>query len=394
MAKSRRADTILTHAGLNPRGNEGIVNPPVYHASTILFPTLEDMEARALRPFDGFNYGRSGTPTTRAFENAVTELEGGHRAVAVGSGLAAVTTAISAFVSAGDHLLVADSVYGPTRAYCDKVLARFGVETTYYDPCIGAGIERLIRPETRAVYMESPGSQTFEIQDVPAIAAAARARGVVTMIDNTWATPLFFRPFDHGVDLSVHAATKYMVGHSDAMMGIVVCRTEELFQTVKSYANHVGHHAAPDDVYLAQRGLRSMGARLRQHQESALKVARWLEGRPEVARVLHPALPQHPGHHLWRRDFAGSSGLFGVVLKPVPKSAVAAMLNGMELFGMGYSWGGFESLITLCHVARIRTATRWEDAGPLLRLHVGLEDPDDLIEDLARGFTRLNQSAG
>jgi cystathionine beta-lyase len=389
MKRTYRPRTLLAHAGLKPDENHGIVNPPVYHASTILWPSVEHMHQVHAAPFDHWSYGRTGTPTTAAFEEAVSALEGAHRSVATPSGLAAVTVALGAFLKAGDHILVTDTVYGPTRKYCDKVLRRFGVEVTYYDPLIGAGIAELIRDTTRVVYMESPGSSTFEIQDVPAIAAAARAAGAVSMIDNTWATPLLFRPLDHGVDLSIHAATKYMVGHSDAMMGVVACRTKEQFVTVKTNGQLHGNSAAPDDLYLALRGLRTMGVRLQQHEANALEVARWLQGRPEVARVLYPALPDDPGHALWQRDFAGASGLFGVELMPVPEAAVNAMLNGMDLFRMGASWGGYESLILPIDLGPLRTATRWSGEGPLLRLHVGLEDPADLIEDLEAGFDRL-----
>lgn len=393
MKRPYRRNTTLVHAGRHPDENHGILNPPVYHASTITWPSVEHMHAVHAAPFDHWSYGRTGTPTTAAFEEAVAVLEGGHRAIATPSGLSAIALSIGAFVSAGDHVLMTDTCYGPTRKFCDRVLKRFGVEVTYYDPLVGAGIADLIRDETRIVYMESPGSGTFEVQDVPAIAAAARAAGAVSMIDNTWATPLLFRPIDHGVDISIHAATKYMVGHSDAMMGVAVCRTKEQFVAVKTHAQLNGNSAAPDDLYLAQRGLRTMAVRLKQHEENALVVARWLQGRPEVARVLFPALPDDPGHALWKRDFAGASGLFGVLLKPVPDAAVDALLNGLELFPMGASWGGYESLILPIDMKGLRSCRPWAVEGPLLRLHVGLEDPDDLIEDLERGLDRLNAHA-
>lgn len=394
MTRSRKPQTILTHAGRHPYENHGIVNPPVYHASTILHRTLDGFEESAKQPFDTYRYGRIGTPTTLAFEEAVAAVEGGHRAVSTGSGLSAIVVAMTGFLAAGDHVLVTDSAYGPTRTYCDKVLARFGVETTYYDPLIGAGIADLIRDTTRIVFLESPGSLTFEVQDVPAIAAVAQARGIVTMIDNTWATPLYFRPFDHGVDLSIHAATKYIVGHSDAMMGVVTCRTRELFETVKGFAVQSGAGAGPDDVYLAQRGLRTMAVRLRQHHENGLRVADWLRGRPEVDRVLHPGLPDDPGHALWKRDFAGASGLFSVLLKPAPRAALAALVDHMELFGMGASWGGYESLILPSKPQTMRTARPWTEAGTLVRLHIGLEDPDDLIADLEAGLRRYAAAMG
>lgn len=394
MSKSRRPATVLAHAGRHPRENHGMVNPPVYHTSTVLWPTVAAMDASHAGFEHGvYSYGRIGTPTSEAFEDAVTALEGGHGTVAVSSGLAAVNVALTAFVKAGDHVLITDSAYGPTRRYADAVLARFGVEVEYYDPLVGAGIEALFRGNTRLVYLESPGSLTFEVQDVPAIAAAARARGILTALDNTWATPLGFDAFGHGVDITVHAATKYMVGHSDAMMGVVGAREKSIWLKLKSFAVMSGHCAGPDDLYLAQRGLRTMGVRLRQHQENALEIARWLQARPEVARVLYPALPQDPGHALWRRDFTGASGLFAIVLQPASATQVAAMLDGMELFQMGASWGGYESLILPTHPEKIRTATIWQAEGPGVRLHVGLEDPADLIADLEAGLDRLRAAA-
>ncbi len=388
-SKSKKLDTLLAHAGRAPEENFGIVNPPVYHASTVLFPTVAALEAGGRNRYDQVTYGRHGTPTTFALEEAVAAVEGGHRAVAFCSGAASCFAAILAFVSAGDHVLVTDSVYGPVRAFCTGVLARFGVATTFYDPRIGGAIAGLIRDNTRIVYLESPGSLTFEVQDVPAIVAAAKERGVHTIIDNTWAAPLFFKPLALGVDVSVMSATKYVVGHSDAMMGLAVC-TEASFLPVRNAATQLGNHAAPDDCYLALRGLRSAGVRLRQHQAQGLALARWLAQRPEVARVLHPGLAADPGHELWRRDFTGASGLFAIVLRAgITKPAIAAMLDGMELFGMGASWGGFESLILPVYPDRIRTAVAWRD-GPVLRLHAGLEDIGDLIDDLDRGFARLN----
>ncbi|WP_448187634.1 cystathionine beta-lyase [Azospirillum sp. sgz301742] len=387
--KGAKPDTLLGHVGRDPQANSGIINPPVYHASTVLFPTLEALEASDRNPFEIVNYGRVGTPTSHAFEEAVAAIEGGYRAVTAASGLAAIATALTAFTKAGDHILVTDSAYGPTRRVCNDILARYGVEIEYYDPLIGAGIAGLIRPNTSVVFLESPGSLTFEVQDVPAIAKAAKAAGATVILDNTWATPLFFKPFDHGVDVSVHAATKYIVGHADAMLGMMVCN-EASWATVKRNAVRFGTCAGPDDMYLGLRGLRTLSVRLKRHQESALALADWLAARPEVARVLHPARPGDTGYELWKRDFTGASGLFSMVLKPVPKPALAAMLDGMELFGMGYSWGGFESLILPAHPAGVRTATTWQAEGPLIRLHAGLEDVDDLIRDLDRGFARLN----
>jgi len=386
--KDAKPETILTHAGSSPFDQHGIVNPPVYHASTVLFPTLAALENSDANPFETINYGRIGTPTSQAFERAVAELEGGWRAVTAASGLAAIATALSAFTKAGDHVLIADCVYGPTRRFADEVLSRYGVSVQYYDPLIGAGIAALIRPETSVVYLESPGSLTFEVQDVPAIAAAAKRAGVTVLMDNTWATPLCFRPFDHGVDVSIHAATKYIVGHSDAMLGLMVCN-QAAWEPVKRAAVRFGTAAGPDDVYLGLRGLRSLGVRLKRHGEAGLALADWLSRQPEVARVLHPARPGDAGHELWRRDFSGACGLFAVLLQPCAKSAVAAMLDHMELFGLGYSWGGFESLALPVHPRRVRTATTWDEPGPLLRFHAGLEDIDDLIRDLEAGFARL-----
>jgi cystathionine beta-lyase len=389
MAKSPRKDrTIITHGGNDPEANFGVVNPPIYRASTILYPTLRDMQERGRKKFDTVYYGRYGTPTTFAFEAAVAELEGADRAVALPSGLAACTGALLSFLQAGDHLLMVDSTYEPTRAFCDQQLARFGISTTYYDPLIGADIAKLIQPNTKVVYMESPGSHTFEIQDVPAIAAAARARGCTTMIDNTWATPLYFKPFEHGVDLSIHAATKYIAGHSDVMMGVITMGDAH-YKRVKTAVHGLGMAVSPEDCWLALRGLRTLSVRLAQHQQTGLALARWLQARPEVESVLHPALPDHPGHKLWQRDFKGASGLFSVILKPFSEDRVAAMLDGMEIFGKGFSWGGYESLIIPSHLNTARTVSPWAAKGPTLRVHAGLEDPDDLLADLDSGFARL-----
>lgn len=388
-----REDTVIVGAGRDPQGNHGIVNPPVYHASTVLFPTVAAMEeAQRNRLQGGITYGRYGTPTTFALEDAVAALEGGERGVAVCSGLAAVCGALLGFVKAGDHVLMVDTVYGPARRFCDGPLRDFGVETTYYPPGIGAGIAGLIRPETRVVYLEAPGSLTFEMQDIPAIAAAARAAGATTIMDNTWATPLLCKPIALGVDVVVHAATKYIVGHSDAMLGVIVT-TAATYEPVRRAVSLFGYHAAPDDCYLGLRGFRTLSVRLARHQQTALALARWLQNRPEVARVLYPALPEDPGHGLWRRDFAGASGLFGVVLHAAPKPAVAAMLDGLSLYGMGASWGGFESLILPTNPAVFRTAEPWAAEGPSLRIHAGLEDPEDLVADLEAGFARLHAAA-
>ncbi len=388
-----KEDTIIVHSGANPRENHGIVNPPVYHASTILAPTLADLRSRRARRFEKgvYTYGRQGTPTQAALEEAVAALEGGYRCVTVGSGLAAINVAILAFVQSGDHVLMVDSVYGPARRFCDAFLKRFGVETTYYDPTIGAGIAELMRPNTRVVYTESPGSQTFEVQDIPAIAKAAHAGGAAVIMDNTWSGGLFFKPFTHGVDVSVQAGTKYIGGHSDLMLGTVTT-TEELWTKVRQSAADLGAPSGPDDAYLALRGLRTIRVRMQRHHETGLALAHWLATRPEVSRVIHPALETDPGYGLWKRDFAGASGLFSFVLKgPVAESALAAMLDGLELYGMGASWGGYESLILPQDPSHMRTATKWDDPGVMLRVHAGLEDPSDLIADLEHGFERLKR---
>ena len=389
-SKDAKPETLLTHGGCAPFDHHGIVNPPVYHASTVLFPSVAALEAADAAPFEIINYGRVGTPTSQALERAVADLEGGHNAVTTASGLAAITTALTAFTKTGDHILVTDSAYGPTRRFAAETLGRYGVTVEYYDPLIGAGISRLIRPNTSIVYLESPGSLTFEIQDVAAIAAAAKKVGATVMIDNTWATPLYFRPFDHGVDVSIHAATKYIVGHSDAMLGLLVCNRDS-YSTIKRAAVRVGTCAGPDDVYLGLRGLRTMAVRLKRHGEAAAALTDWLARQPEVERVLSPARPEDPGHALWRRDFKGASGLFAVLLRPCAKAAISALLDHLKLFGLGYSWGGFESLVLPIHPEKVRTATRWQHPGPTLRFHAGLEDLDDLIADLQQGFDRMRK---
>jgi cystathionine beta-lyase len=386
-------DTLLAHSGGDPVQRQGAVNPPVYRASTFIFPTVADWDASRVheRRFDVIRYGQLATPTTLAFEEAMAALEGGYRSMLVPSGLAAVTVALQALLRAGDHILVADTAYVPTRIFCDRVLKRFGVETTYYDPLIGAGIDPLFRPTTRLVFLESPGSMTFEIQDVPAITSAAHARGILTLLDNSWATPYLFPAFAHGVDVSLLAATKYIGGHSDVMMGTITT-TEALYDRVRSEVAELGLCVSSDDAYLALRGLRTLSVRLERHQRNATRIAEWLSERPEVARVTYPVLPKAPGHALWKRDFRGASGLFGVELRPVDKTAVDAFLNSLELFGMGASFGGFESLAVPMDPRPYRTATRWAHDGPLIRLHVGLEDPNDLIADLARGFEQMKST--
>ncbi|MBI2215853.1 MAG: cystathionine beta-lyase [Candidatus Rokubacteria bacterium] len=389
-----KPDTRLVHAGRDPERNFGIVNPPVYRASTILYSTVAEFEKRAERKYTGCSYGLYGTPTTLALAEAVAEMSGGFRSVITSSGLSAVTQALTAFLRHGDHLLLPDAAYGPTRAFGENVLARFGVDVTFYDPLIGSGIADLVRQNTRVVYVESPGSHTFEVQDVPAIAHAAHARGAIVVMDNTWATPLLFRAFEHGVDVEVQAGTKYLAGHSDLLIGTITARDEALFRTVKDGTTAFGDGVAPDVCYETLRGMRTLAVRLRHHERSALDIARWLAGRPEVARVLHPAFPDHPGHALWKRDYLGSSSLFGVLLRTSSDAAVTAMLEGCRLFKIGASFGGFESLILPSRPGENRTATPWRETGLLLRLHVGLEAVEDLIADLEDGFTRLNAVFG
>jgi cystathionine beta-lyase len=352
----------------------------------VLYPSAEDFLAHRAR----YQYGRRGTPTTEALELVLQELEGPQCAGVslLPSGLAAISGAFLSLVHAGDHVLITDSAYGPTRTFCDQILTRLGVAVTYYDPLIGSGIDALIRPNTRLVYLESPGSLSFEMQDTPAIAKAAHENGALVVMDNTWATPLYFRPLDHGVDMVVQAGTKYIGGHSDLMLGTVSANAATVAR-LKNTVRHTGQCEGPDDAYLGLRGLRTLGVRLERHQKSALAVGRWLEQRPEVLRLLHPALPSHPGHAIWKRDFSGASGLFSMVLKPVPQEAYYAFLDALELFGIGASWGGYESLAIPFDCAPLRTATRWQPGGPTVRFHIGLEAVDDLIADLERGFTAL-----
>ena len=389
--KKLKRDTITTHAGRDPRRFDGVVNTPVFRASTVLFPDMESYQGRDPDDYKIMRYGIYGTPTTFALEEAVAQLEGGYAAVALPSGLAAIVAALAAFAQSGAHILMADSVYQPTRNFCDKRLRTLGVEVEYYDPLIGAAIAGLIRPETTAVFCEAPGSHTFEMQDIPAIAAAAHARGVAVLADTTWGTPYFFRAFEHGVDISIHAGTKYISGHSDVMMGIVVTNEQHWLKVRRAVADY-GYCVSPDDCYLALRGLRTIGVRMRQQQQSALRIARWLQARPEVLRVLYPALEGDPGYAIWKRDFSGAASLFGVVLKPASDRAVAALIDALLLFGIGSSWGGFESLAIRAYPEKYRSATKWSPGGPLLRLHIGLEDPDDLIADLEQGFSHMEKA--
>jgi cystathionine beta-lyase len=375
-------DTIATHAGRMSAEHFGVVNTPVYRASTILYPDLATLEAGNAP----YIYGRLGTPTSRSLEEAITALEGGARTFVCPSGLGAIAFGLLTVCGAGDHLLMVDSCYGPSRNFCDRTLKRMGVETTYYDPLIGADIESLVKPNTKAVFCESPGSLTFETQDIPAIAKVAHAHDAAVLLDNTWATPLFFNAFAHGVDLSIQAATKYVGGHADVMLGYATVNERTKAQAALTH-DDLGLYASGDDCFLALRGLRTMPVRLARHQETALKLTRWLEQRPEVSRVLYPALESDPGHALWKRDFTGASGLFGVVLKPCDHAAFARFMDSLKLFGMGYSWGGYESLIVPAHIKR--TVKPLEAEGRVVRIHAGLENADDLLADLEQAFGKM-----
>jgi cystathionine beta-lyase len=382
-----KAETALVTAGRDTKAQHGFVNPPVVHGSTVLYPTADDLHAHR----GEFQYGRHGTPTTKALQEALMAIEGPH-CTGVGlapSGLSAITTTLLAVLKAGDHLLICDNAYRPTRNFCNGILARYGVETTYFDSLIGAGIADLFRPNTKAVLVEAPGSQSFEMPDIPAIAAVAHGRGALVIDDNTWATPLFHRSLDHGVDISIQAATKYIGGHSDIMFGTISANAKA-WPLIAEAIRLLGICAGPDDVFLALRGLRTLAVRLAQHQQSGLEMARWLATRPEVIKVLHPALESDPGHAIWKRDFTGASGLFSIVLKPAPQKAVDALLDTVKLFGMGFSWGGFESLVIPFDCGPYRTATKWAPGGPTLRLHIGLENVRDLKADLERGFDAFN----
>ena len=382
MSNNGKFETKATSLGRMSDEHFGVVNTPVYRASTILFPDLAALKANR----QPYTYGRRGTPSTRSFEDAISGLEGAARTEVCTSGIQAIALAILSVCGAGDHILIVDSAYEPTRILCDRTLKRLGVETSYYAP--NADITPLLRPNTKAVFCESPGSLTFEVQDIPAIVKAAHAHGASVLMDNTWATPLYFQPLKHGVDLSIQAATKYIGGHADVMLGYVSANENHAGRLHETHGN-LGLFASGDDCFLGLRGLRTLAVRLARHQETGLTLARWLAARPEVSRILHPALESDPGHSLWKRDFTGACGLFGLVLKPVPEKAVAAFVDGLQHFGIGYSWGGFESLIVPAHITR--TAQPFPAVGPVLRIHAGLEDAGDLIADLEAGLGRLRE---
>jgi cystathionine beta-lyase len=384
-----RSRSRLVHLGRDSEANHGFVNTPAYRGSTVLFPDVATLSSRNQR----YTYGTHGTPTTDALCEAWSEISGAAGTALVPSGLFAIIAALTTALSSGDHLLMTDAAYRPARIYCDTILKRMGVETTYYDPAIGAGVDALMRPNTRAIFVEAPGSQSLDMQDVPAIAAVAREKRVCVIMDNTWATPLFFSPHVHGVDMAVEAGTKYLSGHSDLLLGLVSANPA-WFPRLKGTVDALAVQPGPEDVFLALRGLRTMELRLREAERQALALAHWFKQRPEVRSVIHPAMPDYPGHEIWKRDFTGSSGLFSIVLHPASDQAVAAMLDGLELFGMGYSWGGFESLVIPFDCAPYRTATAWTPGGPTLRFSIGLEDLEDLKEDLDSGFARLREVGG
>ncbi len=399
--KSLRTRTKLIYVGRQPDEQFGFVNTPIYRGSTVLAASVAELSSSAgvSLQFPGnpyrregqpprYIYGTKGNPTTEALETAWTDLSGAAGTVLTPSGLAAITVALLAVVKSGDHILVTDSVYRPTRIFCEGVLKRLGVETSYYEPTVGADIKALLRPNTTVIFTESPGSQTFEMQDIPTLAAVARAHGACLIMDNTWATPLFFPPHERGVDIAIEAGTKYLGGHSDLLLGLTSAN-DKYWKRLRDTFDSFGICAGSEDVFLALRGLRTMELRLKEAEKQALAMAHWFQTRPEVAQVLHPALPDCPGHEIWQRDFHGSSGLFSIVLNPVSARAVAAMLDGLELFGMGYSWGGFESLVIPFDAKSYRSVINWKPVGPTLRFQIGFEDVRDLQDDLARGFERM-----
>lgn len=380
---SRSVETILTHSGRHPEQQFGFVNTPVYRGSTILFETLDELESTQPR----YDYGRTGNPSASSVADLVTELEGAAGTVLCPSGLSAISTALLSVLDSGDHVLITDSAYQPTRRFANGVLARMGVAAQFYDPRLGGDIETLFTDKTKAIFVESPGSLTYEIQDLPAIVAAARQRNAFVIVDNSWATPLFHRPLDLGADLVVHAGTKMFVGHSDAMFGTVSANARA-WQQLRDTHLGMGTCASPDDIFLAARGLRTLGIRMHEHASRALDLAGWLEAQPGVLGVYHPALASHPDHAIFKRDFTGSGSVFAVLLEPAPREKLAAMLDGMEIFGMGWSWGGYESLMLPIHPEKLRTAVKWTAEGNMLRIHVGLEGLEDLRADLAAGLER------
>ncbi|ASJ96963.1 cystathionine beta-lyase [Shewanella marisflavi] len=386
-----KKETKIVSVGRDKKWSKGVINPPVFRASTVVFDTIEEMRYATKNRANGeMFYGRRGTPTHFAFQAAIAELEGGVGTALYPSGSAAISGALLSFLKADDHLLMVDTAYEPTRDLCDKLLKGFGIETTYYDPLIGKGIEALIRPNTKVLFLESPGSITLEVQDVPTLSRIAHEHGLVVMLDNTWASPINSRPFELGVDISIQAATKYIVGHSDVMLGTATAN-EAHWEQLRENSYLMGQCTSADDIYLASRGLRTLGVRMAQHEKNALKVANWLATRPEVDHLRHPAFTTCPGHEFFKRDFSASNGLFSFVLKEGNIKSITAFVENMQHFKMGFSWGGYESLILgVFGIDKLRTATQWDSSKPLIRLHVGLENPDDLIKDLEAGFERYN----
>lgn len=385
--------TKLVHSSSASAIEAGLLNPPVHRASTILYDTVEDYIGRHSRLYDGVIYGLYGTQTTVALAAAIASLENGYRTVITSSGTAAISLSLAAFLKAGDHLLVIDTAYRSTRRFCDEVLLGYGVETSYFRPDVGAGIASLVRPNTRMVFLETPGSLTFEMADIGAITSVTRERGIVTALDNTWATPMLFRPIEHGVDISIAAATKYLSGHSDVMLGAMTASTEEVYKKLKDAAARWGNSTSADDCYLVHRGLRTLDVRLERHERIALELCSWFERQPEVRKLLYPALPSDPGHEIWKRDFDGASGLFGVLLDPLSEEEMSVFFNGLGLFQMGASWGGFESLMVPAWPPPVRSCSEI-DEGTLIRVHAGLEGIEDLIGDLEAAFARLRAMRG
>ena len=386
--KNLKRETLLSTLGRDASNHHGVVNVPVYHASTILHPSVSSLKKSAKHEHGEVIYGRHGTPTTFALQETVAEIEGGWRSFAFSSGKAAILASLLAFLDSGDHLLMVDSAYGPSRELAKGLLARLGIEHDFYDPLIGSGISDLIKSNTRVIFTESPGSLTFEIQDLPSITKEAHKLNITVITDNTWASPLLCNPFNLGIDVSIQAATKYIVGHSDAMLGLVTVNRKS-YDPIKRAFEDMGACAGPDDCYLALRGMRTLAVRLKQQGETGIRLANWLQRRSEVNRVLHPALSRDPGHKIWKRDFIGASGLFGVILNSIPEGAVSKFLNALNLFGLGYSWGGYESLAIPTYPTKIRAISNWDTNYPFLRLHAGLEHPKDLIADLQQALDKL-----